>query len=325
MPGLATPLLWVLGAGLVAGAAIKRSTEAAEESESADREKRHAAGFGQFGGFREDYEENIAPNCREYPAFGVPNAMACAMTRQGDNLMYNSLLGNNWQQNLGCPLNWNQNNQQCYFVGTTETWADAKTLCRNAGSTLASIQSQSELQFVASLLAAQSIPVNTPVFIGGKVSPVGQWLWIADNSPVENGFLFAPWTSGAPTDGDQVMTVVLKPGGVSAPPTAEWDTTSAVGTQLRYLCKKQEATHIPGLCRWDANRANSDTKSACMCPTNMETCNKRPNCFWYEDPRTPFKECISKAERFYNRLLRLLMRRGKKDFAIKIRDTTILR
>merc|ERR1712002_1327705 len=56
-----------------------------------------------------------------------------------------------------------------------------------------------------------------------------------------------------------------------------------------------------------------------MCPTNMQTCNKRRNCYWYEDPRTPFKECISNAERFYNMLHRLLMRRGKKDFAIKIR------
>merc|ERR1712112_107195 len=39
----------------------------------------------------------------------------------------------------------------------------------------------------------------------------------------------------------------------------------------------------------------------------------------YEDPNSPFKECISNSERFYNMLHRLLIRRGKKDFAIKIR------
>merc|ERR1712055_702817 len=65
--------------------------------------------------------------------------------------------------------------------------------------------------------------------------------------------------------------------------------------------------------------ANVNIAEACMCPATETSCGDRGQCFWYMDPNSPFKECISQSERFYNMLHRLLIRRGKKDFAIKIR------
>jgi len=305
MPALATPILWVLGAGLVAGAAIKRSTE--EESESEGREKRHAAGFGPFGGFNQDYEENIAPNCRVYPAFGVANAQDCSMMKQGENLNFNPILGLEWNFG-GCDHGWTNFGQYCYLLSAdTATREQADANCRGTGATLSSIQSQSEQIFVLSL-----IPQGTSVYIGGSKNLNMQWRW-PDFSSVTNGF--TAWADNTfPNPGHEFMKI-----DADGWKTVPGPTTTSTTDSLNYLCKKHQNANIPGYCRWDAHRANSDTKSACMCPTNMQTCNKRPNCFWYEDPRTPFKECISNAERFYNMLHRLLMRRGKKDFAIKIR------
>merc|ERR1712168_897208 len=78
--------------------------------------------------------------------------------------------------------------------------------------------------------------------------------------------------------------------------------------------------NLPGKCRFDPYRAMVDPNSACLCVATQETCTKnRDGCYWYEDPDTHYKECISKAERFYNQLYALLSKRGKKSFAINIR------
>merc|ERR1711874_630808 len=59
---------------------------------------------------------------------------------------------------------------------------------------------------------------------------------------------------------------------------------------------------------------------ACMCPATELTCRaERPQCHWYKDPNSVFKECMGNSERFYGMLQKLLLKRGKKDFAIKIR------
>merc|ERR1719187_382011 len=63
-----------------------------------------------------------------------------------------------------------------------------------------------------------------------------------------------------------------------------------------------------------------DPNTACLCVATQESCTKdRQGCYWHEDSDTHYKECISKAERFYNQLYALLSKRRKKSFAINIR------
>jgi len=83
---------------------------------------------------------------------------------------------------------------------------------------------------------------------------------------------------------------------------------------------------LPGACRWDLERSNKlGSDQACLCPATETTCSLgRKECYWYEMPDSnaldiPTFACINSAERFYHLLARLLKKRGKKDFAIKIR------
>merc|ERR1712168_744172 len=78
--------------------------------------------------------------------------------------------------------------------------------------------------------------------------------------------------------------------------------------------------NLPGKCRYDPYRAMIDPNTACLCVATQESCTKdRQGCYWHEDSETGYRECISKAERFYNQLYALLSKRGKKSFAINIR------
>jgi len=91
---------------------------------------------------------------------------------------------------------------------------------------------------------------------------------------------------------------------------------------------------LPGACRWDAERSNTlGSDQACLCPATKSTCSvDRSECYWYQMPEekalrlknqgvgyVPTFACINSAERFYYLLAGLLKKRGKKDFAIKIR------
>jgi len=83
---------------------------------------------------------------------------------------------------------------------------------------------------------------------------------------------------------------------------------------------------LPGACRWDLERSNKlGPTEACLCPASEATCTlNRESCYWYAMPEPmdddiPTFKCINSAERFYLLLSRLLSKRGKKDFAIKIR------
>jgi len=83
---------------------------------------------------------------------------------------------------------------------------------------------------------------------------------------------------------------------------------------------------LPGACRWDLERSNKlGPTEACLCPASEATCTlNRERCYWYAMPEPmdddiPTFKCINSAERFYLLLSRLLSKRGKKDFAIKIR------
>jgi len=91
---------------------------------------------------------------------------------------------------------------------------------------------------------------------------------------------------------------------------------------------------LPGACRWDMERSNRlGSEQACLCPATKTTCSvDRSECYWYQMPEdkalklrnqgvgyVPTFACINSAERFYYLLAGLLKKRGKKDFAIKIR------
>ncbi|XP_023338296.1 uncharacterized protein LOC111708994 isoform X3 [Eurytemora carolleeae] len=81
-----------------------------------------------------------------------------------------------------------------------------------------------------------------------------------------------------------------------------------------------DISSLPGRCRYDPYRALQDPTTACLCVATQETCTQnRDGCFWYDDKKTGYKECISKAEKFYNQLYALLKKRGKKSFAINIK------
>ncbi len=80
-----------------------------------------------------------------------------------------------------------------------------------------------------------------------------------------------------------------------------------------------------GFCRWDGANA------VCFCPRPQNLCNDLKQCYWNKDPSLTGNmasafgigafnsgECVSNAERFYIILSNLLMKRGKKDFAIRI-------
>merc|ERR1719516_178442 len=79
-----------------------------------------------------------------------------------------------------------------------------------------------------------------------------------------------------------------------------------------------------GVCRWQGGRKGTDEKDdrkgVCLCPATTEKlCTKgRASCYFHTDRETNEKTCISKPERFYNQLARLLSKRGKKDFSMKI-------
>merc|ERR1740131_558098 len=95
------------------------------------------------------------------------------------------------------------------------------------------------------------------------------------------------------------------------------------GTDPNYWDQQDQSVYLenlPGKCRYDPYRAMIDPNTACLCVATIETCTKgRQGCYWHEDPETNYRECISKAEKFYNLLYALLSKRGKKSFAINIR------
>jgi len=76
---------------------------------------------------------------------------------------------------------------------------------------------------------------------------------------------------------------------------------------------------LPGACRWKEGGTEGEL-SMCLCPADVNTCTAtgRGACYWHKDSDTGATTCISVAERFYNQLARLLAKRGKKDFSLKI-------
>jgi len=111
------------------------------------------------------------------------------------------------------------------------------------------------------------------------------------------------------------------------PPTPVNPDNPNVGTSDAATALNPNA--LPGACRWDLERSNVlGSSQACLCPATETCALDRKGCYWYDmrestdvllKSRTPSFMCINTAERFYHLLANLLRKRGKKDFAIKIR------
>jgi len=242
-----------------------------------------------------DYEYNVATNCREYPRIGVTDPVTCSQVSQVEDSLYNPL----GTAGLSCPAPWKGPFRgSCYLFANPTTPALTADLaeadCQQRGGNLANINDGAEASFIRdnSAVGVDSLIAN---------SPADTIAW----NPL-------PWANRQPNTQTAGLTrIVAGPDGWS---------TSDPATATPYICEKKNIVQNgPGLCRWDAYAANINIQEACMCPATEATCGERGQCYWYMDPNSPFKECISQSERFYNMLHRLLIRRGKKDFAIKIR------
>jgi len=318
--------MWQSGLGLVYllvfidGAAIKQDAKETEQEES--REKRETK---EKRSSPEDFEYNVATNCREWPRFGVTDPGGCSRISHGETLRYNPMVGESWNmfdgQHGGCPEGWISWQGSCYKLlpdpplGYEESRLECQTFSNPSlkRADLVVINSRAENEFIYNMANNH----DDSVWLGAKYIN-SQWIWNSNN-----GILGGPknaytnWESGEPlhasslTDDSYAVFMTYDSSG-------SWSGTLKTGV-YNAICEVEQSKNLPGYCRWDAYRSNTDVRAACMCPTTMEMCNRRPNCYWYEDPTSPFKECISNSERFYNMLHRLLVRRGKKDFAIKIR------
>jgi len=132
---------------------------------------------------------------------------------------------------------------------------------------------------------------------------------------------------------DLLMNFVAKPTGAPGTPNEPGQPHGAKqNPTLEHADKPLNPDNLPGSCRWDYQRSNQGL-SACLCPATKHTCSAdRKECYWYKMPEEkahklanqgivfiPTHACINSAERFYFLLAGLLKKRGKKDFAIKIR------
>jgi len=163
--------------------------------------------------------------------------------------------------------------------------------------------------------------LNLDPYHWAKVSQLSQDKYTGDN--VYNDLLMSVVATpteapGTPNAGDQPAGANLN--GAKQNPT------------LEHADKPLNPDNLPGACRWDYQRSNQGL-SACLCPATKQTCSlDRKACYWYKMPEEkahklanqgvvyiPTHACINSAERFYFLLAGLLKKRGKKDFAIKIR------
>lgn len=96
----------------------------------------------------------------------------------------------------------------------------------------------------------------------------------------------------------------------------------------------RDKSDVIAICRWDEGFGEKNKKARCLCPRTRSKCSKKDQCYWYkskdekskhgyddddEKDQKHYGECLHNSERFYNILARLLSKRGKKDFAIKIK------
>lgn len=99
-----------------------------------------------------------------------------------------------------------------------------------------------------------------------------------------------------------------------------------------YILDHKDFPNSKAYCRWHGGYGVKNPK--CLCPRIKSKCYEKDQCYWYKPKSEKSKDeygyeedkdgkhhgqCIHNSERFYNILANLLSKRGKKDFALKIK------
>jgi len=130
-------------------------------------------------GMVDDYEFNVATNCREYPAFGVTDPRACSQMKQDANLNYNPVVGNAWNENKGgcdAAMGWAANQGKCYKLEQVPRRLDmAAADCGARGAQLVTIHNMETNLYIKNLLS--NSPVNS-IFLGAKSDAPKSMKWM---------------------------------------------------------------------------------------------------------------------------------------------------
>ena len=121
------------------------------------------------------------------------------------------------------PLTWNGHRYQLFSENLT--WVQAKSRCEALGGHLATITSQAEQSFIASLLAVS----QDSYWIGGYADESGWWHWTT-NEPFEQQY--QNYAEGQP-DGSGGYLMILESG--------KWDDVRSEGNSWGFICEWDNA------------------------------------------------------------------------------------
>ena len=130
-----------------------------------------------------------------------------------------------------CPQGWSIFSDFCYHINniSQKNWTDARKICLNSNSDLASIASRDENDFVLSLL--KDYNVTQLVWIGLKQNETDQFVW-SDGSKVT-------YPSEAVSSSGQFGASPYC-GLMNASQSVEWKIASCSLSQVKYaICKRK--------------------------------------------------------------------------------------
>ena len=110
-----------------------------------------------------------------------------------------SLLYLTW---LGCPQNWVNRGNSCYYVIDTPTlkWSDARTTCQTRGGDLAIIRSEDENNFILELLKNQKTVKREGAWLGLYRKPwAGRPFYWIDDTPLTADH-YSAWAVSEPSN-----------------------------------------------------------------------------------------------------------------------------
>jgi len=90
----------------------------------------------------------------------------------------------------GCKNGWKEFEKKCYkYFAVAKTWEEAESSCSNEDALLATIRSDAEQKFVASI-------TNSSSYIGLYDGAFG-WTWVGENDRLDG---YSNWMDGKPED-----------------------------------------------------------------------------------------------------------------------------
>nr|AJW76276.1 C-type lectin-1 [Pinctada imbricata] len=101
-------------------------------------------------------------------------------------LVFTVFVGNIYAVERVCPLGWMSHKNHCYMIVSkpTQSWFNANIQCENQNSTLAKLDSRSELEWIYQRLLARNEPVH--FWIGGnRLKRFEEWRWVSDGQRIE--------------------------------------------------------------------------------------------------------------------------------------------